>query len=217
MTDTAFAFLDIAPSWREIDGKFYLEDAKGAWVPEELVRAQDRLQDEVVRRIAGFAMPLSSQVARFREHCFDDVDAFVGLLEQNYAVKPSRKGNIQLTTLDGRFKVQVQVADQIQFGPELQLAKALVDECLTGWASDARPEIRAIVNQAFNVDQAGRVNRAGLIQLTRLDIADARWKRAMLAISDSMKVIGSKRYVRIYRRDRADGPWEGVAIDVAAA
>ena len=33
---------------------------------------------------------------------------------------------------------------QVVFGPELQIAKGLVDECLNEWAEGARDEIRAI-------------------------------------------------------------------------
>lgn len=203
---------------REIDGKPYLLDAKGNLVPEEMVKATARLEDEVVRKVIGYALPLSAQVARFREHTFDDVDAFVGLLEQEHGAKRGgSKGNVTLTSFDGCLKVQVAVADQIVFGPELQVAKGLIDECLNSWAKDARSEIRAIVNQAFNVDQAGKVNRSGLVQLTRLDIADATWKRAMDAIRDSMKVVGSKRYARAYVRATPTSAWEAVSIDMAAA
>ena len=97
-------------------------------------------------------------------------------------------------------KVQVQVADFIDFGPQLQTAKSLVDECLNEWSADSRPEIRAVVTRAFNTDKEGQINRSDIFMLLRLDIDDGRWRQAMEAIRDAMRVIGSKEYVRFYQR-----------------
>ena len=206
------------PGIEIVNGKPYMLNAKGGLEPVETVKAQHRLEDEVVRKVLAYAEPLSAQIARFREHTFDDVDQFVALLEQQYGAKRGgSKGNITLTTYDGLMKVVVQVADQITFGPELQVAKGLVDECLREWSTDSRPELRAIVDRAFNVEKAGRDNRADLLSLLRLEIADERWQRGMQAIKDSMKPIGTKRYVRIYRRSNANAAWEAVSIDAATA
>lgn len=81
----------------------------------------------------------------------------------------------------------------------------------------ARDEIRAIVTRAFNTDKAGQINRAQIYMLLRLDIADARWQRAMDAIKDAMHVVGSKTYILCYRRDRFDGAWQAVSIGLAKA
>ena len=202
----------------EIGGKTYMRDAKGALVPVELIRPQDILQDETVRRIIGYAIALSDQVARFKAHTFDDLGAFEALLEQEYgATVGGPKGNKTLMSHDGLFKVSVQVADYIDFGPELQIAKELVDECLNEWAADARPEIRAIVTRAFNTDKAGQINRAELFMLLRLEITDPRWMKAMQAIRDAMRVVGSKTYVRCHKRSAPDAPWEAITIDLAKA
>jgi hypothetical protein len=215
---SAFTPAPIEDGREEIGGKTYMRDAKGALVPVELIRPQDILQDETVRRIIGYAIALSDQVTRFKAHTFDDLGAFEALLEQEYGAKVGGpKGNKTLMTHDGLFKVSVQVADYIDFGPELQIAKELVDECLNEWAADARPEIRAIVTRAFNTDKAGQINRAELFMLLRLEITDPRWLKAMQAIRDAMRVVGSKTYVRCHRRRAADAPWEPITIDLAKA
>jgi hypothetical protein len=207
------------PSGRvTVGGTEYMPDAKGALVPLGLIKPQHLLEDEVVRKIMGFAVALSDQVGRFKAHTFDDIGAFEALLAQEYgAAVGGPKGNKTLMTHDALCKVTVQVADNVVFGPELQVAKSLVDECLNEWAEGARAELRAIVTRAFNTDREGQINRAALYMLLRLDIADARWQRAMAAIRDAMRVVGSKTYVRVYRRDRPDAAWEPVAIDLAKA
>lgn len=201
-----------------VNGQFYMADPKGALVPLEMVKATDLLTDEAVRRIMSFADELNAQIARFKQHTLDDVSGLLAVFDQEHGVKlGGTKGNVTLTTFDGTMKVQLAIADQITFGPELQSAKKLVDECLNEWSADSRPELRAIVQRAFNTDKEGLVNRAELFSLLRLDIEDARWTRAMKAIRDSIRIDGTKEYVRFYRRPNARAKWANVTIDVASA
>jgi hypothetical protein len=196
----------------------YMEDSKGSLVPLELVKPADKLMDETVRRIMVYARDLSAQIARFKGHTFEDVNAFQSLLEQDYGAKMGgSKGNLSLTSFDGRMKIQVQIADLIEFGPELQIAKTLIDECLIEWGQTSRPEIRALVDRVFSVGKEGQINRAELFGLLRLDIPDPRWLEAMRAIKDSIRRIGSKKYVRFYERSTLDAPWSAVSIDLATA
>ncbi|TNJ40474.1 DUF3164 family protein [Phaeobacter sp. B1627] len=202
----------------EINGVSYMQNGKGDMRPTELVKPQDKLQDQTVRAIIGFAVALSEEVGRFKNHAFDDISAFEAILAEKYDAKVGgAKGNKTLISYDGRYKVQVQVSDLVDFGPELQIAKSLVDECLIEWAADARPEIRDIVTRAFNTDKAGQINRSEIFMLLRLEISDERWKRAMQAIKDAIRVVGSKSYVRCYQRPAVDAAWEPIQIDIAKA
>ncbi len=200
------------------NGKTYMPDAKGNLVPVETVKAADKLEDETVRKIISYASELSAQIGRFKQHTFDDLGSFEALLAQEYgASKGGAKGNKTFMTFDGLMKVQVQVADLIDFGPQLQIAKSLIDECLNEWAADSRPEIRAVVTRAFKTEKEGKINRTEIFMLLRLDIEDERWQRAMAAIRDAMRVVGSKIYVRCYERAALDAPWQAVSIDLARA
>jgi uncharacterized protein YjgD (DUF1641 family) len=201
-----------------VKGKNYRTNAKGALVPAELVKAQDALQDETVRKMIGYGKALSEQIARFKAHTFNDIGAFEALLAQEYEAKVGgKKGNKTLFSYDGLYKVQVQIAEAFDFGPELQIAKELVDECLNEWAADSGPEIRAIVTKAFNTDKEGQINRSEIFMLLNLDISDERWKRAMQAIRDAMRVVGSKTYVRFYERATQTAAWEPITIDLSKA
>lgn len=216
MTDqTPFEMTD----GREIvDGNVYMRNTKGGLDPVENIKPQHLLQDEVVRKIIGYAVPLSEQITRFKEHTFDDIGALEALLAQEYDARlGGKKGNMTLMTVDGLYKVQVQVSDYIDFGPELHTAKTLLDECLNEWSADAGPELRGIVTNAFNTDKEGKINRSEIFMLLRQNIDDPRWVRAMDAVRDAMRVVGSKTYVRCYRRARHDGPWSAVTIDLAKA
>lgn len=202
----------------EVAGKKFMHDSAGRLVPVELIKPQHLLEDQTVRKIVDYAQKLSAQIKRFRGHTFDDVSSFAELLAEQYQAKVGgKKGNITLSTFDGLFKVVVQVADQLAFGPELQVAKTLVDECITAWSDGARTEIRALVEHAFQVDTQGKINRAALFQLRRLDIDDDQWRHAMAALGEAIRVVGSKEYVRFYRRANLAAAWEQITIDLAAA
>ena len=200
----------------KIDGKEYLPDAKGKLVPTSLIKPADMLEDEIVRKIMGHAGELSEQIARFRGHTFEDLGDFEALLRQEYGgTKGGTKGNKTFMTFDGMMKVQVQVSDFIDFGPQLQIAKELIDECLNEWSAHSRPEIRALITSAFNTDKAGQINRSEIFMLMRLEIEDERWIRAVDAIRDAMRIVGSKTYIRFYQRSALDAKWEPVTIDLA--
>lgn len=207
---------ELSAGTRSIDGQVYFIKGDGGLIPESAVKAVDKLEDEIVRKVIGAALPISAVVAAFRLQTLADMDDFVLLLEQEYgARRGGSKGNLTFTSFDGTLKICVQVSENISFGPELQVAKTLVDECLREWSAGSGAEIQAIINRAFDVDNQGRINRNDLLGLLRLEIEDTRWQEAMRAIRDSMRVIGSKRYVRMYRRANAQAQWTAVTIDVA--
>lgn len=217
MTDT-----DTAPIHDDgiltIEGERYMRDAGGRLVPLSVVRPEHQLEDQTVRKMVGYALDLSAQIARFRGHTFDDVAGFVELLAEKYGGRRGgAKGNTTLTSYDGLLKVTVQVQDQLAFGPELQVAKELVDRCISAWAAGADDNIRALVEHAFQVDKEGRINRAALFQLRRLNIDDEDWRAAMAALGDAIRTIGSKEYVRFYRRRTSRDAWRPISIDLASA
>lgn len=201
-----------------IDGVEHILGPDGAKLPVSTVKPQHLLEDNLVRSEVAWAIALSEQISRFLAHFHGNLGAFEELLAEQYGTTVGgKKGNKTLSTYDGMFRISVQVADHFSFGPELQIAKTLVDECLTEWTSTAGDELKAIVTRAFNVDKEGQINRAALFQLLRLEINDERWLQAMRAIRDAMKITGTKTYVRFYRRDTPDGRELPITIDLAKA
>ena len=206
------------PAAIDVNGHWYLRDAKGSLVPIGAVKPMDLLIDELVRKKLRRARRLSKLLAAFRETTFDDVGELQALLAQEYgATLGGTKGNVTLTTFDGREKIQVASAERIVFGPELEIAKKLIDECLSEWSAESHEWIRALVHRVFDVDKEGQISHAGLFMLLRVNITEERWLRAMQAIRDSMRVSGSRRYTRFYDRPAGDVDWLGVKLDIANA
>lgn len=203
-----------------IDGKLFWIDHQGGYVRDEMVKPKDKLEDQTVRTIMKYARELSAQVARFKLHTMSDLAALDDTLAEQYGfVKKGNKGkgNRTYMTFDGLMKVSVQVAETMDFGSQLQTAKALIDQCLIEWSAESRPEIQTIVTNAFNTDKEGHVNRTEILKLLRLDIKDERWAQAMNAIRDAQRPRGSKEYVRFGLREDHEAPWVSITIDLANA
>ncbi len=96
------------------------------------------------------------------------------------------------------------------------MAKSLIDECIHEWMKGSNKNIQALVQDAFKVDKQGKVSVERILGLRRLNIEDERWDRAMDAISDSIQITGSKRYIRVYQRDDASGEYNRISLDAAS-
>lgn len=190
---------------------------KGHLVPVALVKEEHKLEDQLVRGLFAEARRLNADLAFYKRSANDDIGAFLTLLGEKYGLKKGgKKGNITLLSYDGLTKVQVAVSDSIDFGPQLQIAKTLIDEFIKDSSEGVNEAILTLVNHAFAVDKEGRVNRANILGLRRLDIQAEKWKAAMQAISDSMRVTSTKQYIRFYRRETIIAPWVAMTLDFAA-
>ena len=195
----------------------YWMDAKGALIPVKLLKPIDLARDALVGEIVTKAIELNKLMKEFKNNSFADIAAFVDLSANEYDVKlGGKKGNVTLFTFDGRYKIQRAMADRLAFDERLQAAKNLIDECINEWAKGSRPEIMVLVQQAFQTDKEGNLNVGRILALRRLEIADERWKAAMTAIGESVQVIGTKQYVRLYERVGDSGRYVPIALDMVA-
>ena len=196
----------------------YMKDAQGRLVPVEMVRPADLMRDALVLELTNEAQTLSAALGAFKVKVFDAVAKFTAASAAQYGVTlGGKKGNITLHSFDGRFKVQVAIADNLVFDERLQAAKALIDECIDEWSAGSRPEIKVLVQDAFQTDREGRINTGRVLGLRRLDIQDERWKRAMQAIGESVQVVGTKAYARFYVRVGDTDRYEPITLDIASA
>ncbi|WP_310460439.1 DUF3164 family protein [Sphaerotilus sp.] len=194
-----------------------MEDAKGRLVPVSSVKPIDMLREQLVIGIVEDAVQLNAMLAEFKRGTFADIAAFVATSAEQYGVQlGGKKGNVTLFSYDGRFKIIRQAQDNIRFDERLQAAQALINECLTEWSVGSRDEIKTLINDAFRVDQEGHVNTGRVLALQRLNIQAEKWLRAMDAIRDSVQVVGSSSYVRVYERIGDTDQYRPIALDLAA-
>lgn len=210
--------IEIPAGHELVNGRLMMVGPKGELVPPVAVKEKYKLEDQLVRKLIAAGQVLSALLSEFKASSFEEVDTFAQLLTENYQAKPGgSKGNWTLQSYDGLLKVTVQTQGRFKFGNEIQVAKALIDECLMEWSANAPAQLQAIVTDAFRVDNENNYNRGAILNLRRFDFDDERWKRAMQAIADSEQEVGSARYLRLHTRAANDGPWVVVPLDLATA
>lgn len=190
--------------------------ADGALMPIDKVKAEHKLEDEAVRRLVGKAREINELLAEFKDMAMADAAEFRALVAAKFgASKGGAKGNMTLKSYDGALSVQVQVSETIEFGPELQAAKELIDECIATWSEGSNDNIKVLVNDAFRVNKDKNIDTGRVLGLRRLDITDEKWGLAMNAISDAVRVTGSRSYIRFYETDER-GERQAIPLDLAS-
>ncbi len=193
------------------------QDAAGNLVPEAKVKDIDKLRHQVVTDLCHMAEQQRDGLAQFKACAFAEVAALVATSLEQYGVKTGGdKGNVTLTSFDGRYKLVRHLQDRIVFGEQLMAAKALIDACVHAWSAGASDNIQALVGHAFQVDKEGKINISRVLGLRRLNITDAQWQAAMQAITDSMQTASTTAYIRFYKRSESTGAYQPISLDVAA-
>jgi hypothetical protein len=198
----------------------YVRKGKDDLIVLSSVKPEHIEEDELVRRLAAKASKINAMLADFREEIFGEVSAYRALLAEKYGVvRRGKKGNITLTTVDTGLRLSIAIGETMTLGPELEVAKELIDGCIRRWSEGSNNNIRALVDQAFQVDTKGKLNVDRILSLRRLKIEDetGHWESAMNIIGDSVRVVTSKEYARFYVVDRQTGEDKPIRLDLANA
>lgn len=196
----------------------FMKDAKGNLIAIDNIKEIDLERHRLVTEIIDKSKALREQLIKFKVDIMGDIEAFCQLSFERYdAPVGGKKGNITLTSFDGRYKVVRQVQDVLAFDEGLQAAKALIDECVHEWTDGANSNVRTLINDAFQVDKEGKISTSRVLGLRRHQMQDpsGKWEKAMLAIAESLRVDGSVPYIRVYERVGKEGKYEAISLDVA--
>ncbi|MGR6871217.1 DUF3164 family protein [Pseudomonas sp. HK3] len=195
----------------------YMQNAAGHMVPEDQVRDQDKLRDQVVLDLATKAKLINEQLSKFKRLALEDIQALIETAAEKYEVQiGGKKGNVSLISYNGKYKVDRSVANVISFTEELEAAKALITECIDEWTQSSSKNVRALVDRAFKTNTKGQVKTAAVLDLLRLEIDDEKWQRAMQALKDSIQVNSTTTYIRIYERIGMSNQYAAIPLDIAA-
>lgn len=228
MLQRSLPLLNTEKEWKkQREVKMPKKDKSGHWLNKkgegthpDLIRADEKIKDELVEKLITRATELSSILNKFKKDAFGETNDYFDLLLQNYnldAMKNSKKGNITLENYSGTMKIQIANADSISFDEKLQIAKIKIDECLHELTEGSSPEIKTLITKAFEVDKKGDVNAKKILALKSYDISHSKWIDAMNIIDESIEVVGSKAYIRFYTRDSVDKEYKLISLDLAGA
>lgn len=192
----------------------YMMNGLGHLVPEANVSAVDKLRSDVVRRVVERAEKLRLEVQEFNAWAAGELEAFLEVAAEQHGVQlGGDKGNITLTSYDGALRVVRARADEITFNEAVRVTREMIFKCIEKWTKGANSNLAQLVAKAFETDKHGHLSAARILSLRSIKIdGDEDWDTAMRALDDAIQVIGSKEYLRFYRRD-PKGKYRQIALD----
>lgn len=192
-----------------------LQNAQGHYVPVDKIKPLDMQRNDLVNSIVQKAQKLRAEMQNFKDETSQDLQAHIALSAEQYNAKVGgAKGNMQLLSFNGEFKVQIAITDSLVFDERLQIAKSLIDECIHEWTTDSNSNAKALIEHAFQTDKAGNISVSRVLGMLKLNMDHPKWTQAMNALRDSIQVQSSKSYLRIYRRN-TEGKYEQLSLDLA--
>jgi hypothetical protein len=195
----------------------FKQNASGHLVPMDQIREQDLIRDMTVIDLVSEAKALHADLRHFKYKALNDIADLISTSAEKYDVKiGGKKGNVKLSSYDGKYKVERSIADCITFTEELEAAKALITECIDEWTVSSSKNVTALINRAFKTNAQGQVKTAAVLELIRLEIEDEKWQRAMEALKDSIHVSSTTTYIRFYQRVGMTDQYEAIPLDIAA-
>lgn len=196
----------------------YIEDARGNLVHISNIKEVDILRHDLVTDLVRKGRKVADQVAAYKAEAYSEIVAFADLSLEKYGRKwGGKKGNITLTSYDGKYRLILARQDNIQFTEQLEAARDLIADCLEEWTADSREEVRTLIDDAFRTNRQGQVSTGNVLRLLRLEIRDPKWETAMQAIKDSIQVAGSAAYIRLYERVGETDKYRQIALDGSSA
>jgi hypothetical protein len=190
-----------------------LTDAQGREIPVKVLHTEILEKDAAVKKAMDCALKL-------QERILSDKQKMIQIIE-NYLNDAARrnglewKGNALLISFDEKYRIEMRFREKIQFGIELQLAKQKIDECIKAWSADSSDNLKAIINEAFQVDKRGQLARYRIFALRRYKIKDPVWKEAMELIDKAILVTSTKQYISFAVRDEA-GNYNRIVLNFSA-
>ena len=200
------------------DNRGFWLNKKGEAVHKDLVPIDDQLKDELVEELTKGALEISDFIKDFKVSAFEKVEGYYELLLQKYNIdikKNSKKGNLTIENFSATAKVQIAVADRIDFDEKLSIAKVKIDEYLHEVTQNSSADIKTLITKAFEVDSKGAINAKKILSLKAYEIKHPKWIEAMHIIDDAIEIVSSKNYIRFYTRETTEDTYKQVALDIA--
>lgn len=202
-----------------IDDKGCWLNGKGEFVHPDLIRIDEQLKDGMVESILDGVCETNKALQSFKDKINQEIESYLDLLLEKYnldARSNAKKGNYTFENYSKTLKIQIQMAEKINFNEKLNIAKAKIDEYLNDIVKDSSEDIKVLINKAFEVDKKGNLDSKKILSLRSYDIKDPRWQEAMEIIAESVEIVGVKPYIRFYKREKATDSWTNVSLDFAS-
>lgn len=197
--------------------KEYWENSSGKLVPIESIEPEDQARDAFVTQIISDAIAFQAETARVKADFANRIEAFLNGKAMKVTKKPW-EGNATITDFSGLNRIIRKIGKFMVFDENLNLAKQIIDECVIQWGANSNSNLVAMVNMAFNVNNAGAVDREAILSLKKLPVdgpTKPRWQEAMDLITKSQQTQATKEYFFFQTREPKE-EWVTIVMDFSS-
>ncbi|RWR26822.1 DUF3164 family protein [Sinirhodobacter populi] len=188
----------------------------GSYVDINKLEPRKQLAHGLVAQLFPQAEEQSARLADLKRLALREMLAYRQMMLDDYEVQIGGPGGgFQLRSVCGTMMIKLEVAKQTTFGPEIEAAKALIDQFLETKLEGSSVEIKAIIEKVFKVNRKGRLDTYGILGLQEHKFDDPLWQRAMKAIEDAIIRDNATTYIRFYRVDPERKAETLVPLDLA--
>lgn len=189
----------------------------GKYIPKRNIEDKAIRRDAMVEDVISRMDDLSARMSKEKLLIFNKAIKYVDYLKRKYKVEDkSVDGNLVLSNYANTAKVELKLNKMIVFDEGLNVAKTKIDQLLIKWSKKSNVNLRAIINEAFNVDKKGQVNRYMILGLLNLKINNKDWNDAMELIRKSMQVDGTRQYITLKKRQDKDSKWQSINLNFSS-
>jgi hypothetical protein len=200
---------------KDKEGKRQWLNPKGETVPAAYIRKINKQQDATAFKQSKKALALHNSLVAFKKEIMDECDALYEQMKADAHIKTSQKGSYAITSFGGEVKIEMTIQDRVAWKePEIGFAKAKIFEYLKSELGDKQEAVRKLIYTAFETS-GGKLDTKRILGLLKLEINDATWKAGIELLKQSMQVVDSKRYVRVFVRD-AEGEYQPIDLNFSS-
>jgi hypothetical protein len=188
----------------------------GSYVRLSELEPRKALGHDLACTIFARADAESASLTDLKAWILREMRAYRDMMLADYGVRiGGSEGGFSVRSVCGTKVVRLDIAKQTTFGPELEAAKALLDEFFEAELDGSSEAIREIVTKAFKLNSKGRLDTQGILGLRDFKFENEVWQRAMQAIDDAICRDNATTYVRVYRADPERKTEKMIPLDLA--
>lgn len=190
------------------------KDHNGNEVPAAYVPKLDKERERIALAIYTKAVALSNKLKDFKEESFDVADGLFEAMLEEAKVKQNGKGNYSITSFDKEIKIEISIQETVDFDDSIQIAHLKIKEYLEEKTGGVDRELQEIISHAFATTR-GKMDIKRVLGLFKLSIKHPKWMEAMELIKQSISRNRSKRYMRVFKKDK-QGEYRAVDLNFSS-
>ena len=191
-------------------------DAGGNLIKVDNIKTDKLRADELVYQFIPEAVRINQELISLKTKLSSAIPAFIKELVEEHGVKKMAKikGNVELTSFDGHFKLKRSIQDKIQVNANIEAARQLFDQYQDAVTNGVDDAIKKLIARAFG-GSGNQISTSRLIDIKNTDIDHPLWKKAVEALEQALEVHDSTAYYLFYYRAE-NGDYRPISLQFSA-